>query len=87
MRKVQHWGHRCGRKWQVHRSRLVVVGTDATPCVDGSHMNEVEPQPEDAPGEADLAPGSLRGLASTHPGMSIWMMGCPFLGPLISWAW
>jgi hypothetical protein len=53
--------------WEKMTGASVMVGTDATPCVDGSRMNEVEPQPEDAPGEAALAPGSLRGSVFSPP--------------------
>jgi hypothetical protein len=36
------------------------ANTDAVPCIDNGHVNEVEPQPEDASGGAALIPGSPR---------------------------
>jgi hypothetical protein len=38
-----------------------VTGVKASPCIDGSHVNGVEPQPKNVPGQGALTPVSLRG--------------------------
>jgi hypothetical protein len=45
---------------------LGAANADATPCADGGHTNNVEPQLEDVPGKVALAPGSLR-VSSFNP--------------------
>jgi hypothetical protein len=37
-----------------------VAGTNFTPHTDGSHVDEAEPQLDDVPGQATLAPGSSK---------------------------
>jgi hypothetical protein len=44
-------------------SPVGVAGANMTPHIDGDHVKEVEPWPEDAPGLVALTPGSLRGPA------------------------
>jgi hypothetical protein len=47
-------------------AHMEAAAADALPCIDDSHVNEVEFQPEDALGGDALVPESLRGPRS-HP--------------------
>jgi hypothetical protein len=48
------------------------TAVDALSCIDGSHVNEVEPRPEGAPHSEASTPSPHGALAPTHLGRCPW---------------